>query len=123
MKYVNLLLVLAVVLCYGFSGGIYYPCTTTIINCHGSQQDEPSNTETLAKSYKNIDLTDQEISVCHQALLNASYDYDFSPFLGLITVNIPSLEVNKVSGFPLSITTKREYRPPDLFLTNSSFLL
>jgi hypothetical protein len=125
MKYINLFLVLSVIVCYGFSGGINNPCTfPNIANCHTNQQDEISKAET-GNSYKNPDATNHQMSMCHYALLNAPHSYDFNPgdILCSVAVNIPTLEINKVSSFPLSVATKRECYPPDLFLTNSSFLL
>jgi hypothetical protein len=124
MRYVNLFLALTVILCYGFGGSVNRPCTfTETTNSYTDRQDEASGADILAKSYMSIKLADQEMPMCHQALLNAHDSYDFSPFLSLITVSIPNLEAGKISSFPLSTVTRKEYRPPDLFLINSSLLL
>lgn len=124
MRYINLFLVLTMILCYGLGGRVNHPCAfTETTNSYTDRQSETSGTDILAKSYISADTAGQGESVCHYALLNASNDYDLSLFLGSIVANKPNLETNQAFSFSSSIKTNKKYRPPDLFITNSSLLL
>ncbi len=124
MKKLIFFLILILTLCY--TGlGTAFSHTRPLPNmkdCHMLNQGI-SSTDTVESSYKNIDITNQKTSMCPEALLNAPHDYDFSVFLSLSAVSIPISEVFKTHSSPLSLIEKGEYRPPDLFLINSSLLI
>jgi hypothetical protein len=94
-------------------------------HCHTNHKNEFSGTKTTANSYKNTDATNHARSMCQDALPNdAPHGYTIKDIiLYSPAVNAPTLEVDKASSFPLNLALKTEYRPPDLFLANSSFLL
>ena len=63
--------------------------------------------------------------MCQDALPNAPQGFDLNQsdiILSLLTVNMPILEINKIPAFTFSLNIK-EHHPPELFLSNSSFLL
>ena len=129
MRPLSFFLVLSIVLCYtGLGADVCHSRTLpNITNCHTNQQDEIPGTETIANSYENTDTTKHKMFMCHDTLTNAPHGHGFNLkdiILYSVAVNIPTLEISKVSScFPLSLATKREYQPPELFLANSSFLL
>lgn len=64
--------------------------------------------------------------MCHYALPNAPHGHDFnlkSILSHSVVVNTPNLEINNVYKLNFSFENKKEYRPPDLFLLNSTFLI
>lgn len=63
--------------------------------------------------------------MCQDALPNAPLGHDFDLrqiILCSLVVDIPTSEINDVPSFPFSLEIK-EHHPPELFLSNSSFLL
>ena len=63
--------------------------------------------------------------MCQDALPNAPQGYDLNQsdiILSSLTIYMPILEINKVPAFAFSLNIK-EHHPPELFLSNSSFLL
>ena len=63
--------------------------------------------------------------MCQVTLPNAPQGYDLNQsdiILSSLAVCIPTFEINKVHAFAFSINIK-EHHPPELFLSNSSFLL
>ncbi len=127
MKSLSFFLVLSVILCYtGLGVDVCHSLTLPdITNCHANQRNEIPDTETIANSYKNTDATKYNMC-CYDTLPNAPHGYDFNLkdiILFSVAVNIPTLEINKISSSPLSLTIKREQQLPELFLANSSFLL
>jgi hypothetical protein len=91
-------------------------------NCHASQPNKISGAKTEANS-RVTDTRNHRMSICYEALLNASPSHDFNKTIILYSAatNIPTLEINRVSGFSSSFI--KEHHPPDLFLSNSSLLL
>ena len=131
MKTLSLLLVLNVIFCYtGLSDRVCHSLSTPKTmnaGCHTTQDGEGIATKTAEEhSYKNSDSTKHTTLMCHDALPNATNGHDLNLkniLLSSVVVNVPDLEINKVSTFHLNHETKKEYRPPDLFLVNSSFLI
>lgn len=126
MKYSVLILILVVILCrIGFGGDVYHSDTlTNITNSHTNHHDEFPGTEAIANSYKNSETTEHKC-MCEHALPNAPLGHDINLrdiIAYSVAVNIPTLEINSVPSFTLSLKI-REHHPPDLFLANSSFLL
>lgn len=128
MKYLSLLLVISVVLCYTGLGATVchsYDVMPNMANCHTNHKNEFSDAKTIANSYKNTDTTNHERSMCQDALpTNAPHGYIIKNIISYsLAIDVPTLEVDNISSFPLNLTLKTKYRPPDLFLANSSFLL
>ncbi len=126
MKYLNFLLALTTFLCYtGICANVSYSKNTgrkTHTSCHGTIKQETSNS---ANSYKNSNDTKHKIHMCQEALQNAPNSIDLNlkdTILASLAVYLPTLEINKVPAFVFSLNIK-EHHPPELFLTNSSFLL
>lgn len=127
MKFMSILLILSIILCYtGVGMDVSHAGTlANVTNCHKNQHDEISGTETIANSYENDATHHKMFKCCSDALPNATQGLDFGlkeivvcPSL----VNVPTLDVNKLNSFLLSLRIK-EHHPPDLFLVNSSLLL
>ncbi len=128
MKSLIFFLVCNIVLCYtGLGANVCYSSSLpNMPNCHMSHSDRISSVEKTANSYKDTDAVNHAMSMCQDALLNAPHSYDSNLkyiILYSLAVNIPVLEINTVPSFSLNLALKTEYRPPDLFLANSSFLL
>ncbi len=127
MKYLNFLLILTTFLCYtgicsDFANSHTQP---NMKSCHSNKQDNLSGYKTIPYSYKNSDTIKYKIHMCQDALPNAPLSHDFdltNLLLCSLAINLPTLEINDVPGFPFSLEIK-EHHPPDLFLSNSSFLL
>ena len=127
MKFISFLLILSIILCYtGLGMGVSHSSThTNITNCHKNQHDEISGAELIANSYENDATHHKMFKCCYEALTNAPLSHDFDLrriILCQVAVNMPTLEINDVPGFPFSLEIK-EHHPPELFLSNSSFLL
>ena len=128
MKYISLILASAVFFCYT---GICYPVysdpapKTTKISCHGPDQSETSGKNNSGHSFTNPDNTKNQIDLCQDVLIGATYNINFDPgnALHLAAFNSPNLEVEKSPNYNFNIAVKKEYRPPDLFILNSSLLL
>jgi hypothetical protein len=91
-----------------------------------SHSDGVSGAENATNSYKSTDAINHTMSMCQDALPNAPHGYDSNLkhiILHSLAINIPILEINRVSNFHLKLEIKREYQPPEVFLANSSFLL
>ncbi len=129
MKYLSLLLVSSVFFCYtGICYALYASLTTNIMktSCHTSHQDKVSNTDANTHSYNNPDSEMNQIGMCQDALLSVHNSYDLNLkdiLLYSLVVNLPSIKINKPFNSLLDSETNREYRPPDLFILNSSLLL
>ena len=128
MKYLSLFLVISVVLCYtGLGANVCHSsgAMPSMANCHTNHKNEFSGEKTIANTYKNTNATNHARSMCQDALpTNATHNYIIKDIiLYSLAIDVPTLEVDKVSSFPLNLTLKTKYRPPDLFLANSSFLL
>lgn len=126
MKYFTLFLVLSIVLCYtGLSANVCrFDAIPNMVNCHTNHKNEFSGAQTTANSYKNTDTSNHARSMCQETLPNAPHSYTIKDvILYLPAVNVPTLVVDKVFSFPSNLALKTEYRPPYLFLANSSFLL
>ncbi len=131
MKALSLLIVLNIILCYtGISASVCHsPSTPNTMNagCHTTQEDDGIVTKTAKEnSYTNPGATKHTMSMCHDALPSAPHgqDINLKDILSFsVVVSIPNLEINKASTSHLSFETNKEYRPPDLFLLNSSFLI
>src|SRR5574341_2092670 len=123
MKYTSFFLVLVVILCrIGLDVDVYHSDTlSNITNSHTNYRDEISGTEAIANSYKNTEATEHKC-MCEHALPNAPQGHDLNLrdiILYSVAVDIPTLEINSVPSFALSLKI-REHHPPDLFLANSS---
>jgi len=129
MKSLSLLLILNIIFCYtGLSTGVCCSIDTPNIartNCHTTHQDNVSNMNATGHSYKNPDEKKHEISMCQDALTNApnGHYFDLRDIGYSVPVSTPNLETNRVFNSPLKFEIKKQYRLPDLFLLNSSFLL
>ncbi len=129
MKYASLFLVLVVILCsIGFDDEANHSYDLSDIINYTNHEHESFGTKSISNSHKNTDTVDHEngMCICDQALLNASNSNYFNVkknFLYPAAVNITTLEIGTVSSFPISCQIKAEYTPPELFLSNSSFLL
>jgi hypothetical protein len=130
MKYLSLLLASSVFFCY--TGVCYAFYTTpnpkvTKTSCQTTHHNKVSNADANAYSYyNNPDSGNNQIGMCQDALLSAHNGYDLNLkdiLLYSLVVKVPSLEINKVFNSRLNFEIKKQYRPPDLFLLNSSFLL
>jgi len=129
MKYLNLLLVVSVVVCYsGFGSKISLSSRQTKTeNCHSVQtaknQDETRDFSSIANySYGNTD-NHENFKCCADVLPNAKNNPSFD-LITSFTLNpiSPSPENNSYENYPLKFT-KLKYQQPDLFLSNSTFLL
>jgi hypothetical protein len=93
-----------------------------------NHEHESSGIESISNSIKNTEEVDHEnaICICDPALLNASNNHYFNVkknFLYSMVVNITTIEIGKALSFPVSPQIKVEYKPPGIFLSNSSLLL
>ena len=125
MKYANFLLVFILVFCYtgSIARAYHSPDLTSTENCHTDKQKDTSDTSP-AGHYKSDEVTEQGmLKCCHDALPTPPYINDSHIIAYVLEVKVPTLEISKASNLLLDIETKKEYRPPDLFLTKSSFLL
>lgn len=126
MKYVNFLLVLILIFCYtgSIARASYSPSPSNIENCHTTNKQKDTPDINLENYYKNDEATEHKmLKCCHDALPTPPYIHDSHIVAYLLEAKVPTLEINKASSFILDIETKKEYRPPDLFLINSSFLI
>jgi len=128
MRYVTLLLIYALILCsMGFDDEANHSYDLSdIINYKNCEYDS-SRIESISNSHKNTEAADHEneMCICDQALLNASNRHYFNVKKNLLysaAVSTTTLEIGKVSSFPISPQIKAEYTPPDAFLSNSSLL-
>ena len=127
MKYLSFLLVLTTFLCYtGICADVCYSNNASEINtntgCHGDKKQDTSNS---ANSYRNSNHIKHNIYMCQDALPNAPVSHDFdlaNLLLCSLAINLPTSEINDVPSFLFSLEIK-EHHPPELFLSNSSFLL
>jgi len=127
MKYASLFLVLVVILCrIGLDVDVYHSDTlSNITNSRTNHQDEISGTKSIANYYINTESANHKVCMCEHALPNAPLGHDINLrdiIAYSVAVNIPTLEINSVPSFALSLKI-REHHPPDLFLANSSLLL
>lgn len=134
MRYLSFLLIVSVIFCYtGVTSEVHHSSIVPDVETghgvhHEGHKQEVVNIGNASNSYKSADAAKHEaLRCCYYTLLNASHDLgsNLKPtFLYLIAANLPVLPISKVSDSAfLSLKTKRGYRPPDLFLTNSTFLL
>ncbi len=131
MNYFSLLLVLNIIFCYtGLSASVCHSGVTpntAIRGCHNTYKDNSNNSKVIQEnSYQSKDETKQSMSMCHDALPNAPHSHDFNLkdiLSHSVVVNTPNLEINNVYNLNFSLENKKEYRPPDLFLLNSTFLI
>jgi hypothetical protein len=127
MKSISLFLILSLILCYtGLGVGVSRSYSLSITtDCHTGQQNRVSETRAIANCCKNNDAKKHGTCICFDALTNATYSHDFNQkdILYSVAFYIPILKINEVSSFFLSLTIKKEYQPPELYLANSSFLL
>lgn len=129
MRYVTLLLILALILCsMGFDDEANHSYDLSDIINYKNHEHESFDIKSISNSHKNTEAADHEneMCICDLALLNASNNHYFNVkknFLYSIAVNITTLEIGKAFSFPVSPQIKAEYTPPDVFLLNSSFLL
>jgi hypothetical protein len=130
MKYLSLFLIISVIFCYtGLGASVCYSRSSAVPNmnmknCHASQPNKISGTTAAANPYKITGVMNHKACVCYDAVLNASHSHIVKNIiLYPLAFDIPILEINAVPSFSLNLALKTEYRPPDLFLANSSFLL
>jgi hypothetical protein len=133
MRYLNFLLIASVLFCYvGISPQIHHSFVLPSMDSHHTTHHENHKQEaytghSIAGSHESVNAEEKEaVRCCNYMLPNAPHSYDFdleSSFLYLVPADMPTLEVNKVSSSHPSSTLKKGYCPPDLFLTNSTFLL
>jgi hypothetical protein len=127
MKYLSFFLALTTFLCYtGICADISYSNNTSEIttntSCHGTKKQDTSSS---AISYKNSNHINHKIDMCQVALPNAPQGYDLNQnhiIFSSPAVYVPILEINKTTVLVFSFNIK-EHHPPELFLSNSSFLL
>ena len=127
MKYLSFFLALTTFLCYtGICADVCYSNNTSEITanagCHGTKKQDTSNS---AISYQNSNHINHKIYMCQDALPNAPFSHDFdltNLLLCSLAINLPISEIYDVPGYPFSLEVK-EHHPPELFLSNSSFLL
>jgi len=127
MKYLSFFLALTTFLCYtGICADVSYSNNTSEIttntSCHGTKKQDTSSS---AISYKNSNHINHEIDMCQVVLPNAPQGYDLNQnhiILSSPAVYVPILEINKATVLVFSFNIK-EHHPPELFLSNSSFLL
>ncbi len=127
MKYLSFILALTTFLCYtGICADVCYSNNTreiiTNTSCHGTKKQDTYNPENF---YQNSNHMRHNIYMCQDALPNAPQGYDLNQrhiILSLLAVYVPILEINKVPALAFSLDIK-EHHPPELFLSNSSFLL
>ncbi|MGH7799858.1 MAG: hypothetical protein ACREOW_04405 [Thermodesulfobacteriota bacterium] len=127
MKYLSFFLALTTFLCYtGICADVCYSNNaseiTTNAGCHGTKKQDTSNS---AISYQSSNHINHKIYMCQDAIPNAPQGYDLNQsdiILSSPAVCMPTFEINKVHAFAFSINIK-EHHPPELFLSNSSFLL
>ena len=127
MKYTSLILILIVVLCrIGLGEDVYHSDTLPdITKSHTPHHDEISNNDAEANSYKSKETAEHNTCMCEYALPNAPHGHDLNPkelISYSVVFNLPTLEINGVPSFALSLKI-RAHHPPDLFLANSSLLL
>ncbi len=129
MRYVTLLLILALILCsMGFDDEANHSYNLSDIINHKNHEHESSGIGSILNSHKNTQAADHENAtcICDLALLNASNNHYFNVkknFLYSAAVDITTLEIGKILSFSVSPQIKAVYTPPDVFLSNSSFLL
>lgn len=128
MKYINLLLIFSVILCYtGLGAGISRSQThSNKASCHANHLDGVSGTESTVNSPQNNDTENHGTCICHNALTSATCNHDIDQkniILSSARVNTPISEINRVSGFRLNFDIKKNNRPLELYLANASFLL
>jgi len=127
MKYLSFFLALTTFLCYtGICADVSYSNNTSEIttntSCHGTKKQDTSSS---AISYKNSNHISHKIDMCQVALPNAPQGYDLNQshiILSSLAVYVPIIEINKATVLVFSFNIK-EHHPPELFLSNSSFLL
>ena len=130
MKYVNFLLIISLLFCYtGLAYGAHHSPPVQVEGNHHNMHQEGHGHKAHSDhdksiSHKNITSTEHKsLECCDYAILNAPHDLDFNPDLYSLAVNIPNLEINKISSLAPSPRIKRAFQPPDLFLEHSSLLL
>lgn len=127
MKYVSFILIVSIILCYtGVGMDVSHAGTLpNVTKCHKTQHDEISGTDTIANYYENDATHHKMFKCCSDALPNAPQGHDFdlaNLLLCSLAINLPTSEINDVPSFLFSLEIK-EHHPPELFLSNSSFLL
>src|SRR3972149_7544336 len=127
MKYSVLILILVVILCrIGLGYDVYQSdALPQITSCHTDHHHEISSNDAEANFYKSKETAEHNTCMCEYALPNAPHGHDINLrdiIAYSVAVNIPTLEINSVPSFALSLKI-REHHPPDLFLANSSLLL
>ncbi len=131
MKYISLLLVLNLIFCYtGLSASVCHSGVTqntASIGCHTTSKDNNKDGKVVNEnSYNNAETINQTVSMCHYALPNApqGHDLNLKGILSLsVVVNTPNPEINNVYKLNFSFENQKDYRLPDLFLLNSTFLI
>lgn len=128
MRYLTLILALIVFSCYtGVCYAFNFKPTpdTTKTSCHTSHQSKIPDKSSTANSYSNPYSAKNQEGMCQDALTSApkSNYFDLLNALYSITFIIPSVEITDSSNSRFNSAGRREYRPPDLFLLNSSFLI
>lgn len=128
MRYLNLILALIVFSCYtGVCYAFNFKPTpdTTKTSCHTSPQSKISDKSSTVYSYSSPYSAENQKGMCQDALTSApqSNYFDLVNALYSITFIIPTLEITESSNSRFNLAGRTEYRPPDLFLLNSSFLI
>jgi hypothetical protein len=131
MKYLSFFLVLSVIFCYtGLGAGVCYSSSNGVVsdmnmkNCHASQPNKISGAKSVTGTYKITGIMDHKACVCYEVVLNAPNSHIVKNIvLYPLAFDIPILQINRVPSFSLNLALKAQYRPPDLFLANSSLLL
>lgn len=129
MRYVTLLLILALILCsMRFDDEANHSYDLSDIINYKNHEHESFGIESISNSNKNTEAADHEneMCICDSALLNASNNHYFNVKRNLlypVAVSTTTLEIGKAFSFPVSPRIKPEYTPPDVFLSNSSLLL
>lgn len=130
MKYFSFYLILNIFLCYtGLGASVCYSRGSgvpdvSMNNCHESQPNEISSSKATANPYTITDVMNHQACVCYDAVLNAPHSHLVKNIvLYPLAFNIPILKNNAFPSFSLNLALKTQYRPSDLFLVNTSFLL
>ncbi|GEM_PF-2259202 len=129
MKYTSLFLILALILCsMGFDDEANHSYDLSDIINYKNHEHESFGIKSISNSHKSTEVADHEneMCICDLALLNASNNHFFNVkknFLYSMSVNITTSEIGKAFSFLISPQIKTEYKPPDVFISNSSLLL
>jgi len=130
MKFLCLLLVSNIIICYSGLCNVCYSSNYTDItktDCHKIHHyDEVDGSEKAANRYTNPKNVKGTNFRCQDALTNAPqlYNCDFKYILiNSVAIDTFNIQIKKVSVRILNLTKIAYHSPPELFLSNSSFLL